>query len=214
LPAEPGTQFVTLIPEELQPLEAYRLLHSVVIPRPIGWISTLSPEGVPNLAPYSCFNLVANPPPTLMVAIGSRRGEPKDTLANARARGEFVANLVDESLAQAMNLTAAEWPAGVNEFEKAGLESAPSLEVQVPRVARAAVSMEARVSQIVPVEGANTHLVLGRVVRYHIRSDLLRPGMLVDAERLRPLMRLGGAEYGTLGQVFEMPRPRVEKTDD
>lgn len=194
--------------DDLDGRAAYRLLTSLVIPRPIAWVSTVSAEGAPNLAPYSFFNLVTGSPPTVMVSIGRRRtGEPKDTLVNVEATGEFVVNLADESLAGALNATSAAWEHGASEFEKAGLEATPSTDVAPPRVAGAPAALEGRVTQLVPIEGSTSTLLLGRVVRVHVREGLLAPDGLVDADRFAPIARLGRDEYATLGRLFRLTRP-------
>lgn len=198
---------LSLVPDEMERRDAYRLLLSAVIPRPIAWVSTLSADGAPNLAPYSFANAVGGTPPTIMFSVSRGRGRVKDTLLNVQATGEFVLHLVDETLAEAMNLTAGEYPQGVNEFEVAGLETAPSIDVKPPRVAAAPVAMEAKVSQIIPVDDTGNMMVLGRVLRYHIREGLVRPNGLIDPTLLRPIVRLGGTEYATLGEVFSMIRP-------
>lgn len=200
---------ISIVPEELSYSDAYRLLISVVVPRPIAWVSTVGSDGVLNLAPFSFFNAVGGTPPTVMYSVGRRRGDNplKDSLRNAKETGEFVLNLVDESLAEQMNETSAEVPYEVDEFELSGLAMTPSVDVKPPRVAQARVAMEARVTQIVPVEGTPNTMVLGRVVRYHVSSGLLRPNYLVDDDKLRPVARLGGDEYATLGRVFAMKRP-------
>jgi flavin reductase (DIM6/NTAB) family NADH-FMN oxidoreductase RutF len=204
---------ISLTPQDLQPRDAYRLLISVVIPRPIGWASTVSADGALNLAPFSFFNGVGDNPPTVMISVGQRRTEagrvPKDTLRNVHATGEFVINLVDEALAQAMNTTSGDWEYGVSEFEKAGLHTAPSEDVRPSRVAEAKVALECKVTQIVPVQDTTYTMVLGRVVRYHLQDGLLRPNGTVDATLLKPVGRLSGDEYATLGRVFEMQRPRL-----
>jgi len=199
----------TYTPDEIGPREAYRLLLSVVVPRPIGWVSTVAADGSRNLAPFSFFNAVGGPPPTVMVSVAERRGEQKDTLRNARETGEMVLQIVERGLAERMNRTSGEWPHGVDEFAEAELEAAPSVDVRPPRVAAAAIAMEARVTQLVPVEGTSYTMILGQVVRYHLRDDLLRENGLVDAAKLAPVARLGGDEYATLGELFEMVRPRV-----
>lgn len=207
-------QFVSIVPDELERAAAYRLMISIIVPRPIAWVSTVGADGTPNLAPYSFFTGVGGTPPTVMISVGRSRRESgplKDTLRNAQETGEFVVSLVDESLAEAMNLTSGDWPPGVDEFDVAGLETAPSVDVRPPRVAASPVALEARVTQIVPVEGTTNTLVLGRVLRYHVRKDLLRPNGMVDAALMRPVARLGGTEYATFGQVFSMPRPTVDQ---
>lgn len=199
----------TYTPDELGPREAYRLLLSIVVPRPIGWVSTVAADGSRNLAPFSFFNAVGGPPPIVMVSVAERRGEQKDTLRNARETGEMVLQIVERGLAERMNRTSGEWPHGVDEFAEAGLEAAPSVDIRPPRVAAAAIAMEARVTQLVPVEGTSYTMILGQVVRYHLRDDLLRENGLVDAAKLAPVARLGGDEYAALGELFEMVRPRV-----
>lgn len=188
--------------------EAYRLLNTLVIPRPIAWISTLSEEGVPNLAPFSFFTIITGRPLTIMFASGQRApGEPKDTLGNAVATGEFVVNLTDRSLAEKMNLTSATVAPHVNEFERYGLEAAPSTDVAPPRVAAAPAALEARVSQVVPVEDSPSTMVLGRVLRVHVREGLLAEDGMADPEKHRPIARLGRDEYAALGEVFRLKRP-------
>lgn len=200
---------ISKIPNEMQPRDAYRLMLSVVAPRPIAWVSTIGADGTLNLAPFSFFNGVGGTPPTIMFSVGQRKGKAKDTLRNVQETGEFVVNIVSEELAEAMNITSGEWEYGVNEFELASLETMPSIDVKPPRVALAPVAMEAKVTQIVPVVGTTSTMVLGRILRYHIREEMLRSNGLVDATLVRPITRLGGDEYSTIGRVFSMLRPRV-----
>ena len=202
-----STRMTTIIPTDLDPRDAYRLLISVVVPRPIGWASTIGADGTLNIAPFSFFNAVSNMPLTVMISVGQRKGQPKDTLRNARETGEYVINIVDEDLAAAMNITSGEWAYDVNEFDRAGLTTAASIDVKPPRVAAAPVALECKVMQIVPVQDTTYTLILGRVLRFHIRADLLRPNGAIDAALLRPVARLSGDEYATLGRVFEMKRP-------
>jgi flavin reductase (DIM6/NTAB) family NADH-FMN oxidoreductase RutF len=200
---------ITIKPADLSSNDVYRLLISVVVPRPIGWASTMGANGIPNLAPFSFFNAVGANPPTIMLSVEQRAGQAKDTLRNIQETGEFVINIVDHVLAEAMVQTSGEWPYEVDEFVMAGLEKAPSLEVKPPRVALAPVALEARLTQIVPVEGTDNIMILGRVVCFHLREGLLRPNGLVDATLLQPLARLGGNEYAFLGQVLSLRRPKV-----
>ncbi len=189
---------------------AYRLLTSALIPRPIAWVSTLSGGGVPNLAPYSFFNAVASDPLTVMFSPDARDdGSPKDSLRNAQETGEFVVNLADEALAEALNHTSGAWAHGTDEFAQAGLEKAPSSLVAPPRVAAAPVALECRVSQIVSVAGSGSTMVLGHVLALQVRQDLLGEDGLVVAERYLPIARLGRTEYSTLGRVFSLTRPKV-----
>jgi flavin reductase (DIM6/NTAB) family NADH-FMN oxidoreductase RutF len=199
---------ISIVPGDLEPRTAYQLLISAVIPRPIGWTSTIGTDGTPNLAPFSFFNAVSGLPLTVMISVGQRTGRPKDTLRNARETGEYVINMVDEALAVAMNETSGEWAYEVNEFDRAGLTPAASIDVKPPRVAAAPIALECKVTQIVPVQDTTYTLILGRVLRFHLRSDLLRPNGTVDAARLQPVARLSGDEYTTLGRVFAMKRPQ------
>lgn len=208
--AESGSGgYLEIDPASLDPRDAYRLFASVVVPRPIAWVSTVGSDGTRNVAPFSFFNAVGGNPPTVMFSVGSRSGQAKDTLRNARETGEFVVHIVDEAIAERMNRTSGEWSYDVDEFEQAELATLPSRVVAPERIAEAAIAMEGKVTQIIPVEGTQYTMVVGRIVRYHVRSDLLRESGLVDAPRLRPVARLGGDEYATIGGVFEMLRPRV-----
>lgn len=194
-------------PSTSTPRDVARLLLSIVVPRPIGWAATLGSDGALNLAPFSFFNAVQSNPPMVMLSIARRQNQFKDTLRNIHETGEFVVHIVDEPLAEAMMLTAGEYDYAVNEFEVAALETAPSLLVAPPRVAAAAVAMEVKLTQSVPITETGYTMVIGRVVYFHLRAGLLRDDGLVDAQLLRPLARLGGDEFATLGRVFELKRP-------
>ena len=197
---------LSLVPADLSPRDVYRLLISSVVPRPISWVSTIGLDGTLNLAPFSFFNAVGGNPPTVVISVSQRKGDPKDTFRNIRDTGEFVVNIVTEELATAMNESSGEWAYHVDEFERAQVTPALSIEVKPPRVAESPISMEVKMTQIIPVDDTHYTLILGRVVRFHIREELLRPNGLIDADKLRPLARLGGDEYATIHQVFEMKR--------
>ena len=197
-----------------EPRNGHGLRHdpfnAIIAPRPIGWISTCSEDGAPNLAPYSFFNAFNYTPPLIGF---SSLGE-KDSVRNARATGEFVWNLVSLSLAEAMNQSCAPVPYGVNEFVLAGLDTAPSRLVRPPRVAASLVSMECKVTQIVQLQtqtGAplNTWLTMGEVLAVHIDDSLIEDGIYQTAKG-QPVMRGGGpADYFTIDpdQLFRMTRP-------
>ena len=186
-----------------------RVLTGVVVPRPIAFVSTLSADGIANLAPYSFFNAVAYHPPTIVFS-SSRRvvHKEKDTLANIEAMGEFVVNIVVDDIAEAMNRTAAEFPTDVSEFEIAGLTPVSSDIVKPPRVAESPVNMECRLVQIVPIgTGSHAHgLVIGEIVLLHIRDDLI-DGHRIDHQKLRPTGRLAGNMYCYTSDTFELVRP-------
>lgn len=204
---------LTFVPEEMVDPAPYRLLTSIVAPRPIVWVSTVDEQGKPNLAPFSFFTAVAGFPPTIMFSVSYRRRgvREKDTLRNARATGEFVGHIVDEDACEAMVQTAVDWPPDVNEIERTGLPVAACVNVSPPRILTAPVAMECRVTQIIPVEGATNVMVLGRVVRFHIRESLYRPEVgLVDTVRMKPVTRLGGAvEYTRIGELFHLAIPEA-----
>jgi flavin reductase (DIM6/NTAB) family NADH-FMN oxidoreductase RutF len=186
--------------------------NAIVGPRPIGWISTRSNDGVLNLAPYSFFTAFNYIPPI----VGFSSIGPKDSVRNIQENGMFVWNLVTRPLAEAMNQTCAAVGPEVNEFELAGLATAPSRTMDVPRVAESPVSFECRSTQIIQLEGLDkqkipTWLVLGEVVGVHIADHLLKDG-IYDTASAGHVMRGGGpADYFTVGpeQLFKMWRPKV-----
>jgi flavin reductase (DIM6/NTAB) family NADH-FMN oxidoreductase RutF len=204
-------------PATLSARDRHLLLTALVVPRPIGWISTLDASGRPNLAPYSFFNLVSSSPPTLIVSIGQRGDGPKDTLANLRATGELVVNVVSDDLTAAMNASSVEsWP-GHDEFAFAGLASAPSAVVRPPRVAAARAHLEARVVDEVAViddDGvARNHVVFARIVHVHVDDAIVTPPHRIDMAALAPVARLAGTAYARFGEVFSVPRPEVPAVD-
>ncbi|MDE2384671.1 MAG: flavin reductase family protein [Alphaproteobacteria bacterium] len=177
---------------------------AVVVPRPIGWISTLSAAGAANLAPYSFFNAFSDDP--YYVAFGS--GGRKDTLANVEATGEFVFNLATHELREAMN--ASSTSRSGDEFELAGLAKAACRLVKPPRVAASPVALECRHFHTVPLPNdageVRDWLVIGRVVGVHIDDRFIREGR-VDTSAMKPVARLGYSEYATVEQVWRMRRP-------
>jgi len=186
--------------------------NAIVGPRPIGWVSTRSNDGILNLAPYSFFTAFNYIPPI----IGFSSTGPKDSLRNVQENGMFVWNLVTRPLAEAMNQTCAPVGPEVNEFELAGLTTAPSRVVDVPRVAESPVSFECRSTQIIQLEGLDkqkvpTWLVLGEVVGVHIADHLLKDG-IYDTANAGHILRGGGpADYFSIGpeQLFKMSRPKA-----
>jgi len=186
-----------------------------VVPRPIGWITTVNEAGVVNLAPYSFFNGVAGDPPIVMFCPGGRKadGPPdgsKDSLANAERTKEFVCNVVTWDLRDAMNMTSAPAPAGVDESQIAGLEMVPSTLVKPPRVKASPIHMECSYLQTVdlPSDDANARnaVVFGQVIGLHIDESVLTDG-LVDMAKLKPIARLGYMDYTRVDEVFAIRRP-------
>jgi flavin reductase (DIM6/NTAB) family NADH-FMN oxidoreductase RutF len=194
----------------LQPLECYRWLASTITPRPIAWVSSLSADGVSNLAPFSFFQVISDDPPTLMVNVNHRAdGSLKDTLLNVQANGELVIQLVSCAQAEAMNASAAVLPHGVSEFEQCGIASVPSTQVAPPRVAGAAVAFECRVAQVqaYPPTAANCHLIFAEVLLAHIDEAVLNEQGRIDPHKLDLVGRLGGMAYSRTRDTFEMSRP-------
>ena len=195
-------------PQMVAPQSIYKLLIGCVVPRPIAWVSSLSDDTIPNLAPFSFFMAVCNNPPTLAFSSGRREGNQKDTVRNIEYTQDFVVNLVDDALAEQMNFTSGEYPPAVDEFALTGLTAAPGIKVKAPRVAEAPISMECRVVQILPVGHGPHSLVLGEIVYFHIRDDLYDPNTgRIDMHRLHPVGRLAGNLYTHVHDIFEMKRP-------
>jgi len=179
-----------------------------VVPRPIAWVSSLSADAIANVAPFSFFMAVCNDPPTLAFSSGRREGGKKDTVRNIEYTQDFVVNMVDDALAEQMNLTSGEYSPDIDEFALTGLTAAPGVKVRAPRVAEAPISMECRVVQILPVGHGPHSLVLGEIVYFHIRDDLYNPNTgRVDMHKLHPVGRLAGNLYTHVHDIFEMKRP-------
>jgi len=195
-------------PQIVAPLSIYKLLIGCVVPRPIAWVSSLSDDAIPNLAPFSFFMAVCNNPPTLAFSSGRRADKKKDTVRNIEYTQDFVVNLVDDALAEQMNLTSGEYASEVDEFALTGLTAAPGIKVKAPRVAEAPISMECQVVQMLPVGHGPHSLVLGEIVYFHIRDDLYDPATgRIDMQRLHPVGRLAGNLYTHVHDIFEMKRP-------
>lgn len=196
-----------LDPDALDAARTYKILIATIVPRPIGWISTLSRENVANLAPFSFFTVACRKPPILSISIQHRSDGVtlKDTYVNIRDTGEFVANLVTLPLADGMHKTAFEHPPEVDEFEAASLEKAPSVVVRPSRVAHAPVAMECKLEREFTVGDFHDHVVWGRVVRFHLRDDIFNgENTHVDTAALTPVGRLA-AEYTLVDNVFVPP---------
>lgn len=183
---------------------------ALIVPRPIGWISSLAPDGTVNLAPYSYFNAFGDKP----YIVGFASNGVKDSQRNVEATGEFVCSLAVHALKDQMNTSSAMVGADVDEFTLAGLTPAPSKLVAPPRVAESPVALECRYLQSVKMQGldgapSDATLVLGQVVGIHIDDSLIEDGM-VNITRAKPIARLGYMDYATVEQVFEMHRPTVD----
>ena len=187
--------------------ERYKLLGGLVVPRPIALVTTRDREGRHNAVPFSFFNVLAEDPPLVVLGLGiSPSGRAKDTTNNIRDFGEFVVHLVDEPLAEAMNLCAIDLPPEISEVELAGFSLLPSEVVQPGRIAQAPVSMECR-RYVTLQPGPERFIVLGEVVMLHVRDGIVEPERLrVDRDRYAPIGRLFGGGYVRTHDRFEMPR--------
>ena len=182
---------------------------SLVLPRPIGWISSLSKTGVRNLAPYSFFNAIGDKPHYVMFASGGR----KDSLRNIEETGEFVCNLATYELRNQMNETSASVTADIDEFARAGLTPVASTYVSPPRVGESPVALECRYHQTVnlpALPGAGTHygVIIGQVVGIYIADEYIVDG-IVDVPAMRPIARLGYKDYCSVDTIFSMDRPQT-----
>lgn len=190
---------------------AYKLLTGSVVPRPIAWITTVSPGGLVNLAPFSAFTFLSNTPPMIGVSIGRKAGVLKDTARNIRASREFVVNVADESRIDAVHASAREYPADVGEAELLGLATVASAAVVPPRLEVARVALECRLARVLTFGAARTNFFVAEVEVFQIDDTLLTDGK-IDTARLRPLARLGGPRYATLGSIVTLaPIPTTPK---
>ena len=193
------------------PHDIYKLLVGAIVPRPIAFVSSLSAEGVRNLAPFSFFTAISANPPVICFSpmVRASDGHTKDTLNNIRATREFVVNIVSEEFAAQMNLTSREFPPEVDEFEESGLTPVASDLVKPPRVGESHFNMECRLRQIVDVssEPLGGSIVLGEVLRFHVRDEIVE-NFRIDPDKLRAIGRMAGATYARTTDRFDLERPK------
>ena len=196
----------------ITPRQRYELLTSLVVPRPIAWVSTRSAEGRPNLAPFSYFAALSPTPLLVGVSIGHRRGGPKDSLRNILETGAFCVNVATAGQLAEMNHTSGEYPPDVDEFAHAGVPMARAESVDAPYVANAPAVLECRLFKHVEMEGAANTLVIGEVLRVRIADDLpvLEGTLFVDTHALAPVARLWGDLYALVGDTPSTPRPPAD----
>lgn len=196
-------------PKEIPIKEAYKLLTGSIIPRPIGWISTVSKDGIFNLAPYSFANGVSADPPTVMFAGGRPNGKDKDTIQNVLDTKEFVFNIVTLPYASQMNESATTLPPEVDEFEVSGLTAAPSQVVKAPRVLESPINFECVLSGTHEIEGESgggSMVIFGRIVHMHVADEVLLPNYKIDPVALNPIGRLSGPSYAKVNDLFHIER--------
>lgn len=197
-------------PSGLTGKEIYQLMSGAIVPRPIAWVSTVGANGVHNLAPFSYFSGICSRPPTICLSIARRNGDKKDTVLNIEWAGDFVINVVDETLVEKMNQTSADYPPEVSEFDVVGLTPIRGDRVKSPRVGEAPISMECRLVQMLEFGDPpdRTSLIIGEIVQMHIVDRVLRDGK-IDFAQLRAVGRLAGDLYCRTGDLLSLKRPRL-----
>nr|WP_294937503.1 flavin reductase family protein [uncultured Flavobacterium sp.] len=196
-------------PQLIDQKATYKLLIGSVIPRPIGWISSISEEGIVNLAPFSFFNAVGEDPPHVMFSTVRPNNTNKDTLNNVLATKQFVVNMVVEDNVEKMNTTSQAVPPDVNEFELAGLTPIPSTKVKPPRVKESPIHMECELVHHYTLEDnkqGGATIMIGRVVMFHVDESVLLDDFKINMETYKPVARLAGSNYSKLGEIFSIKR--------
>ncbi|MBW0488841.1 hypothetical protein O181_028556 [Austropuccinia psidii MF-1] len=205
----------TFIPyEDLTPAECYKLMINSVVPRPIALCSTISSQGVPNLAPFSYFNAVGSNPPCIMLSCTPRGGHGKDTSENIKHSKEFVVAIISEPFIEAANYTAIDTPPEVSEWALSGLTPQPSIKVKPARIQESAINMECQLEHIYEMfdpsdsNKVSQTFIIGKIKAWHIKEEVLVDGgPLISIEKLRPCYRLGGISYGRVTEAYELLRP-------
>ena len=196
-------------PQELEQTAIYKLLTGIIIPRPIGWISTISEDGINNLAPFSYFNAVGDDPPHVMFSTVHSNNSNKDTLNNVLATKQFVVNMVTEDLVAQMNMTSHPISANESEFELAGLTPIASSLVLPPRVKESKITMECEMVHHYKLENSKTGgatIVIGKIVLFHIDESVLLDNYKINLETYQPIARLAGSNYSKIGEIFSLKR--------
>ncbi|MFY8065208.1 MAG: flavin reductase family protein [Flavobacterium sp.] len=196
-------------PNELDYSAVYKLLTGAIIPRPIGWISSISEDGINNLAPFSYFNAVGDDPPHLMFSVGRGNDINKDTLNNVLNTKQFVVNMVTEALAEKMNLTAQSVPSHVDEFALAHIDSVPSIKVKPLRVKESPITFECELVHHYFLEdhkNGGACIIIGRIVLMHFDESVLMDNYKINLENYKPIARLAGSNYAKIGEIFSVKR--------
>lgn len=201
---------MTFNPEELENSTVYKLLTGTIIPRPIGWISTIDENGINNLAPFSYFNMVSSDPPCVMFSTRRDNNTNKDTLENILNNNQFVVNLVTLDIVEQMNATSASVTSNVDEFELANLTPINSLSIQPKRVKESKVHFECEKMHhyfIKDAKGKETAcVIIGQIKMIHIDDEILLENNRINIDKYKPVARLAGSNYGTLGELFSIKR--------
>jgi flavin reductase (DIM6/NTAB) family NADH-FMN oxidoreductase RutF len=197
---------MTIDPKSKTTTELYYLMTAAIVPRPIAFVTSVSGSGVVNAAPFSYFNAICTSPPTVMIAVGRRDGEMKDTARNVREKQEFTINVVDETLAAQMNIAAGTYPPDVSEIDVSGLSLTPGEIISVPRITESPIQFECVLAKALEIGNDPTDLLLGEIVLLHIREDVLREGK-IQPDLLKAVGRLSGSYYCRTTGLFQIRRP-------
>lgn len=205
--------------DDLSEARAYALMVGIVVPRPVAWITSVNAAGMVNAAPFSCYTFVCNRPPMLAVSIGPRGTALKDTAANIAANREFVVNVATEETLASMHASSAEYPPHESEVAALGLMTTPSRIVAPPRLACSPIAMECRLERRLDLGETRSGLIIAEILMFHVDESLLDDNR-ISVDRFRPIARLGGPNYATLGRIITQPRvgdagpveSRVEKS--
>lgn len=196
-------------PDTLEAPAIYKLLTASVIPRPIGWISTIDENGINNLAPFSYFNVVGDDPPHVMFSTVRGNNTNKDTLNNVMANKQFVVNMVTESLVEQMNKTSQVVPSDVDEFELVGLTPIASIKIKPMRVKESPITFECKMVHHYFLEDhkqGGACIVIGRIVMMHFDESVLQDHYKINTEAYKPVARLAGSNYSKIGEIFSVKR--------
>jgi flavin reductase (DIM6/NTAB) family NADH-FMN oxidoreductase RutF len=195
--------------DETDPSVLYKLLTGTIIPRPIGWISTIDKDGINNLAPFSYFNMVSSDPPCVMFSTRRDNNQFKDTLNNVLHNGEFVVNLVTMDVVEQMNATSATVPSDVDEFELTNLTPIDSVFIKPKRVKESPIHLECEMIHHYFMdnnEGGGACIVIGKIKMIHIDDSILMENNRINLDMYKPVARLAGSSYSTLGELFSIKR--------
>jgi flavin reductase (DIM6/NTAB) family NADH-FMN oxidoreductase RutF len=196
-------------PTKISPTDNYKLLTGTVIPRPIGWISSINENGIANLAPFSYFNAVCDNPPCVMFSVGKSNGINKDTLNNVLKSKQFVVNMVSDELLEQMNITAQNLPPNESEFDAAGLTKVASTKVKPPRVLGTPIALECEMIHHYTIDNQDNGgatIIVGEVKMFHFADDILLENHKINTEIYKPMARLAGSGYMKVGEGISMKR--------